>query len=404
MVRTWPALIAVAFLSTSAPGIDPDPKSLDVPTELDRKARDTIRLFGSAVYSEREQANRELKELGRMGLPALRDALATSSSAEVQLRCEMLIPRATAEDFRARVDCFLADTKGKYDHKLPGAKEFFAVAGDSEASRTLFREIVISPNQALLLAIGGPQGDLAKAVRIRRNQFQPYFGGSDGTGRGNPKSLDMAAILFAESFVPEAEAGPRTDSLSTQYFHHPDLRTALEATATKEVYTAILTKWIDTREVAATLYHAMTLSTNLKLPTAMKCAKKLLDLKAAPGSYRGMAMTAIAKNGTAADVALLEGYLKDNSVLISTFLPGGPGGNKRVPVQTRDAALALCLLVQKKDPTDFGMTSRLKGASEIARMQYSYHVFDDADGEADKKRDAAVKKYEEWKTDAKKKD
>ncbi len=404
MFRTWPALFAVAILAAPAAAKDPDPKSLDVPAELDRKAHEAVRAFGNASYAEREQANRELKDLGRMALPALRDALATSSNAEVQLRCEILLPHAAAEDFRARVDCFLADAKGRFDHKLPGAKEFFAVAGQSDASRTLFREIVLSPNQPLLLAIGGPQDDLAKAIGNRRNQFQPYFGGSDGTGRGNPKPVDLAAILFAESFVPEAAAGPRTDSLSTQYFHHPDLRTALDASATREIYTAILTKWIETREVAATLYQAMTLSTNLKLPTAMKCAKKLLDLKSAPGSYRGMAMTAIAKNGAATDLALLEPLLKDSSVLITTFAPAGPGGNKRVPVQARDAALALCLLMQKKDPADYGMTSRIKTGPELARMQYSFHYFDDTDLDADKKRDAALKKYEEWKAEEKKKD
>jgi len=405
MIRSCFAFLAVALIAVSAAAkdVDPDPKSLEVPAELDRKAREAVRIFGSASYAEREQADRELKELGRMALPALRDALATSSSAEVQLRCEMLLPRATADDFRARVDCFLADAKGRYDHKLPGAKEFFAVAGQSDASRSLFREIVLSPNQAILLALGGAPEDLSKVIANRRNQFRPYFGGDDGTGRGNPKPVDMAAILFAEAFVPEV-ALPRGGTLSTQFLNQPDLRIALEAPATKEVYTAILTKWIDTREVAATLYSAMTVSTNLKLPTATKCAKKLLDLKSAPGSYRGMAMTAIAKSGTAADLALLEPLLKDNSLLTTTFLPGGPGGNKRVPVQARDAALALCLLMQKKDPADFGMTSRIKNGTDLAKLQYSYHFFDDTDMDADKKRDAAVKKYDELKAEAKKKD
>ena len=405
MTRSGLSLFLLVMLALPAGGIDadPDPKSLEVPAEVDRKSREAIRAFAGVSFAERERANRELKEFGRMALPALRDALATSSSAEVQLRCEMLLPRAAAEDFRARVDCFLADAKGKFDHKLPGAKEFFAVAGKSEASRALFREIVVSPNQALLVALAGKPEDLANAVAVRRNHFQAHFLGTDGTGRPHPKASDLAALLFAESFVLEI-ATPRIGAPSTQFLNQPELRTALEAPATKEVYTAILTKWIDTREVAATLYQAMTLSTNLKLTTAMKCAKKLLDLKSAPGSYRGMAMTAIAKNGTAADVAVLEGYLKDSTVLITTFLPGGPGGNKRVPVQTRDAALALCLLVQKKEPADFGMVSRQKSASEIARMQYGYHCFDDADGDADKKRDAAVKKYGEWKADAKKKD
>ena len=84
-------------------------------------------------------------------------------------------------------------------------------------------------------------------------------------------------------------------------------------------------------------------------------------------------------------------------------MPGGPGGNRRVPIQTRDIALAMCALMQKKDPADFGLTSRTKSTNDAIKFNYTQHFIDDAEGDGDKKRDEAVKKYEEWKAAEKKK-
>ena len=404
MIRTLFAVVAVSVAAASCPAkdVDPNPKSLEIPAEVDGKARELIRAFTKSSYAEREQAHRELKELGRSALPALLGALANNSNPEVQLRCEMLLPLSTAADMKLRVDCFLADAKNEYDHKLPGAKEYFAIVGKSEASRNLFRDLILSPNQAMLFAVGGKPDDLAKAIVTRRNQFQPYYGGNDGTGRPNPTAADIAAILFAESQVSE-KLMPRNASQVSQFINQPVLRTALDSGPNKEIHLALMAHWVDTREEAITLYYAMTMSTNFKLPTGMNCAKKLLAIKGGPPSYRGYAVVFIGKTGKPEDAELLEPLLKDKSIVATTFMAAGPGGNKRIPVQTRDVALAMCALLRKQDPADYGLLSRTKSTNDVIKYNITQHYFDDADGDADKKRDDAVKKYEDWKATEKKK-
>lgn len=395
--------VAFAVAAPLAAGdVDPNPKSLVVPVEVDRKAKELIRSLANSTYGEREQAHRELRELGRLALPAIREGLATNASPEVQLRCELLQPRALGEDTKARVDCFLADSKSEFDHKLPGARDYFEIVGKSESSRNLFRELILSPNQLMLFAIGGTPDELAKAIVARRAQFRPYFGSDDGTGRPNPNAIDIAAILFAEGCVPD-KLLPRNASQASQFLNQPIMRTALEGGANKDVYLALLTKWIDTREDTYSLYYAMNLSTSLKLSTGIRSAKKLLDAKTGPTVYRGMAMTFIAKNGDADDVKILEKYLTDKTVVTTTIMPGGLGGNRRISIQTRDIALAMCALLQKKDPADFGLTARTKSTNEAIKFNYSQHFIDDPEGDGDKKRDEAIKKYEEWKAAEKKK-
>lgn len=390
-------LIACTLGSIGFPGSasadDPDPKSLEIPAEVDSKARALVAQLASRVYEEREQLTRELRELGRRALPAIQSALRTQSNAEIQLRCEMLLPRAAAEEMKARVDCFLADSTGKFDHKLPGAPEFFEIVGKEEAARNLFREIVLSPNQAMLFSIGQPE-ELAKVIAARRSQFRPYFGSDDGTGRPNPTAIDIAALLFAEAFSPNS-TNVRNTTQSSQFINQPILRTALEGPQ-KEIYAALFGKWIDTRDDNYSLYVSMNLCKSLKLPLGMKCARKLVLSKTGPPSYRGYGMAFIAQNGTLDDLPILESLLTEKIVLTTTII--GNNAARRVPIQTRDAALALSLLLQKQNPADFDLSTRTVSTNDLVRFNMSQHYIDEDDpAEADKKRDAAIKKYNDWK-------
>ena len=63
----------------------------------------------------------------------------------------------------------------------------------------------------------------------------------------------------------------------------------------------------------------------------------------------------------------------------------------------------MCALLRKQDPADYGLLSRTKSTNDVVKYNITQHYFDDTDGDADKKRDEAVKKYEEWKATEKNK-
>ena len=86
-------------------------------------------------YREREEAHAELAKMGRLARPAPLEAAASDPDPEVRFRCSRLLPKAGADDLKARLDTFLADTEGKYEHDLPGLKQFRKPSAGREGPR-----------------------------------------------------------------------------------------------------------------------------------------------------------------------------------------------------------------------------------------------------------------------------
>src|SRR5207249_11457193 len=105
------------------------------------------------LFAARAQASRELAGMGRKALAPLAAAEAQNPDPEVRLRCHKLVPDARADDFRARVDAFLADTRGEFKHDLPGLDVFFGAAGTTDAARQLFIDLLKSDENRRLLAL-----------------------------------------------------------------------------------------------------------------------------------------------------------------------------------------------------------------------------------------------------------
>ena len=109
-LAVWATLLA---LLPAARGASPDPKSLAIPVRELSRAQDLAGRLGDNVFQVREQATRELCKMGRLALPAVEQALAKATDPEVRARCEWLLPKALADDSKARLDTFLADADGK---------------------------------------------------------------------------------------------------------------------------------------------------------------------------------------------------------------------------------------------------------------------------------------------------
>src|SRR5262245_18865545 len=111
-----------ALIAAPTFGASPDPAELAVPPQELSKARQLVRQMGSEVDREREEAQTELTKMGRMARQALIEGASSDADPEVRQRCARLLPKASSDDLKARIDTFLADTDGKYDHELPGLK------------------------------------------------------------------------------------------------------------------------------------------------------------------------------------------------------------------------------------------------------------------------------------------
>jgi len=407
MTRAASALLLVCVGVSSA--AEPDPKSLAIPPAVAAEAAEWVRQLADRQYAERDEATKELRKLGRLALPTLVDALASNSNPEVRLRVELVLPAATAADIRAKVECFLADEGGKYQHDLPGAKSFFAAVGRTPVAKKLFADIMRSANRDLLVAVDGPEADLQRKYLNRRNDLNlsantPVIINRPGVATTGPTAVDMAALLFAEVKLPDTGptvgVGVRNTSLLSNYNFQTVLRNMLQSDDRKEALAAVLDVWMNTREQSQSVYSAISFMNRFNLPNALPAARKLVSGKVTGGSafYRGYACAYVSRFGTTADLSILDAMLTDKGVMTNVFVGGV--GNKRHVIQSRDVALAMSLLLAKLNPTDYGFTYRYStsGNSDTLKYNYSaYYFVGDTDEKTDTKREAAFKKYAEWK-------
>src|SRR5262249_9169484 len=111
MSRLRAVLLMCGVLSAvPAFGASPDPKDLALPRDELSKACAMFRQLGNEVYREREAAQVDLSKMGRLAKQALAEGATTDADPEVRLRCNRLLPKAAADDLKARIDTFLADT------------------------------------------------------------------------------------------------------------------------------------------------------------------------------------------------------------------------------------------------------------------------------------------------------
>lgn len=261
MIRLRAVLLLCGVLIASpAFGASPDPKDLIVPPEELSKARELIRRLGSESYREREEASAQLAKLGRAAKNPLNEAVVGDPDPEIRLRASRLLPKAAAEDLKARIDTFLADTDGKFDHDLPGLKTFRKQLGATEKARALYVEILKSPyNLEMFAAIDKGDTEGGRAIADRRAalwndmQGRQVAPGSRPFVPKQPTLSDIAALLYAEILI-SSENIPRTSTWTwingTQFIQQSASIQALNSGSNvthAEIYRTIVQRWLSSR-------------------------------------------------------------------------------------------------------------------------------------------------------------
>ncbi len=396
---TLATMLGTVPLGLPAP-VDANPASLAVPSADDARARALVKALGEEYFNAREEAARDLREMGRFALPAIRDGLDNGTVPEVVRRCELLFPKAFALETRARVECFVADTAGRYKHDLPGADEFFAITGRTDQARQLYRDLILSPNRDLLATLGQADEVVTAAAAHRRYELNPRANGGFSSSRVTTQAsaLDVIAVLFVETTIPDAGGGVGVNA-PTYLLQISQLRTALDTDPRKDALAAVTVKWFETRTDPRNVAACMNVATTLKLPVAVPMAKKMLDSPTATPVQKAQAACKIAQAGTTADLPLLAPLLHDEGVAYNgAVIVNGQRQNQ--VIQLRDVALAMSLLMAKKDPTEAGMKSRYpNNTADSLKYNYVNFHFEDSDAKPeamDETRTAAVAKWYEY--------
>jgi hypothetical protein len=378
----------------------PDPKSLDVPAELQRKASEYVRKLGSAVYGDRVMASRELAAMGRFALPALLEAVRTSDEPEVVERAEALLPKAQALDMKARVGCFLADKDGKFDHTLPGWALFKDTAGNSPASRELFAEALKNKvtHQMLLAAEHNNAEEASAVLSAYIARLQGYYNrwGGNYEQPTPPKTADLLIALFLEAQYSDKEVvitmpgwgwgGGQYFTVATNVHSSVDFQNVLYKRAGKfnEPIKKVLQKWMDTRETAGGCNQAWSLAQSLLgQKPALKYAARVLRAESIQNT-QWMKQNILMHFGSHG----AKEYLMDITKCFEdslTIWHGGQGNTPNFDIQIRDYALAIALQMTDQKPKDYGFESTHSGTAK----NWNYNAFYFKDDRDEKERGVA---------------
>lgn len=362
------AVVLVAVCASFAGADSPDPKDLAIPPQELSKARELIKRLGSEVYREREEAHAELAKMGRLARPALIEAAANDADPEVRYRCSRLLPKAGADDLKARLDTFLVDTDSKYEHDLPGLKQFRKHVGTDEKARALFVEAVKSPyNVELLQAIDKNTTEAGRAIADRRTQLwsqiqQRFINGRQPVA---PKQLDLpdiALLLFAESITPSKEI-PRTGIWSyvtgVNFLQQNSSMQVLNGNnnpAHGETFKKIVAQWMESRDDPNDLNQLSYIAgqTLRNLPQSIPLLRKIINHENTYGYAKGQALMHLTQQKGKEELPFLHKLLgNDTQVQIVWF---GQNGNQAIQHQCllKDVAFAYIVTLHGHAMSDFG--------------------------------------------------
>jgi hypothetical protein len=397
--------VASAAAADAAPPTkpSPDPKSLVVTPEELSKAKELVQKLGNEAFVERESAERDLASMGRLARAALLEGVNLDPDPEIRARCRTLLPKATAEEMKARLDSFLADTEGKYEHDLPGWHQLRAtVRGEwkmfgwtytvrpnaDKAARELFIEFMKAPGgRQVLAAVSGTPEDLGAVVATRKTEiYQAMYPRIAGVTPRVPTPYEVGVVVFAESQV-HSRYVPRAIALSTS-ITRSNLQSMVNGTDGKAVaMRAVMNAWFDSRTDAAELYAAYTLANNMQNHDASgRLAGRIMSTPGVQGFYKGQVLTTMVRQKATDQLPNIEKAFTDTTVLTTTIKVVN-GMQVRQTIEVRDAALAAALVMTGQEPGDYGFESFPKNTG--VNFSYAWARIPE-----DKRKEA----FEKWKT------
>jgi hypothetical protein len=397
-------LVPIAAAPPAAPQVDPNPKSLEVSAEDLSKARELVQKLGSERYREREEAERALAEMGRLARAALLDAVNLDPDPEIRHRAAFLLPKANADEMQARLAVFLADTKGEYEHDLPGWHQLRAVVrGETtlfgwshvarphleKAARELFIELMQTPAaRPLLVALERPAAELGPLIAARKQEiYNAMYPRRSGLAPRNPTPAEMTAVLLAEACV-HSRYIPRS-MVITNFLTQSGIPGVIQgANDRAQAIKAVLTAWIETRSEVAEITTALTIAGNiLRDPdVAGRLAIRILQTPGLTGFQKSTAIANLVQSGAKQHLPLLEKAMTDTTV-VTTMVRVVNGQQIRETIEVRDVALAGAILLSGQDPVDYGF-EKIAGAA--GAFNYSRARI------ASDKRQAALEKWQQW--------
>ncbi len=339
-----------------------DPKTI---AELVMKLR-------APSFRERLQAEADCRDTGPAAIPALMKAL-QSPDPELRRRAQQLIEQIEEDGLTDSIEAFLAPGSST---SLPGWSLVADMVEDSLEFRTAYAEI-LRGNSQLAHALSHPDLLSTELQRQLQNMGMPTGSVPQGISTVN------ASVILLLLIHPEATHPADSASLSVRIIRQGVVQ-GVNETPPGQLLQALLTRWVVAPR-AGTAFDRLSIAWQLSLPESVIPALEMLEQKGSPHQLQ-IAFLAIIRFGGAPEMAVVETRLDDAQVL---NIGRGPDNQPNGSMQLRDQALATLIVMNKQDPTQFGLKALNVDASKnVTSVVVSF--------ENEAQREAAFEKWRTW--------
>lgn len=334
----WAAVFSQSFAEEPA-----RPKTVKEDWQL--RSEMLVERLGDASFAARQDASRQLEELGVAAKAALLQGL-KSDDAEVRARCRRILSVVLDQDLQARLSAF---DRGQAvaESPLPGWARFQKEVGDDPASRALFVEMVRAEPH-LFEASEGDARTLGPLLQQRCDQMQQRAFESNSRNR-RPIDIGSVAALF---FIGSQDEVPVTDTF-VSYLHtfsyQPTFRGAMSQSEKAPVLRKILGLWITRPAGTVNSYQNFMLSLQFGLREGLEPAVTMLRDGGAQPHMAQYAMLLVGRFGEREGAELLLPFLTDQNLLGSYSV-----NDKEVRTELRDVALAVLVHMTGQDHELYG--------------------------------------------------
>jgi len=243
-----------------------------------------IRQLGDPDYIVRQEATRQLEQIGPEGKEPLVEAL-KHPDAEVRLRAQRILISVLEADFDARLEAFSNDTRSSNSYDLPCWEQFRKLTGDTPAARLLFVDAVRHESVLLETVAQDPQQAtdailqrcdtlIASHSRSRAGRF--------GMGRNRPVPTGRMAALLLASCAHDLAANEAVGMKVSQLFHQSRMINDIPASDDEHPLRHLLGAWVERTAETGLAFQSVWLAMRFQMKEGLAPATSLLTRGGAP--------------------------------------------------------------------------------------------------------------------------
>jgi hypothetical protein len=313
------------------------------PAASPAQVKSLIAQLGDASFAVREAATTRLAGMDVSIRPALQEAT-KSRDAEVRSRARRILAIVNERYFQQRLAAFAADAENKQGLDLPGWSRYQTIVGKDHLARELFVEM----HRAEPRILEATESKLESINELLADRLGEMFQLTQLGGSANLSGSSAAALLFVASDA-QLKLNADVANLVSMLAYQPAFYTALNG-ARAEEFKKLLEAWV-LRETddPNVLVQNVSLALNQNLSAGRGLAKSVLKKDDLSPHALQQAISLLARTGQKEDAALLERFLKDETVLAHF----NPNEANRDILKVSDYAMAMMIQLTGNDPRDF---------------------------------------------------